>query len=216
MIWQSLRTNSLRLLAFALVAGLLVGTVVKLTKEPRDQQRRAAESQALNETVPPALRDEDLLAHRIALTESQWRALGEPSLRYVHLARRQGQITAFVVPVRSREGYSGDIQLLVGIDRQGQLLAARVTEHKETPGLGDKIDIKRHPWISVFVGKSLDSPQPSGWAVKKDGGVFDQFAGATITPRATVAAIRNALEQFQQQNADWQQRLQQAPTGVTP
>jgi electron transport complex protein RnfG len=96
------------------------------------------------------------------------------------------------------DGYSGRIDLLVGIRANGELAGVRITNHRETPGLGDKFEVGKGQWIFSFEGKSLSMPAPEGWAVRKDGGEFDQFVGATITPRAVVRAVRNALLYFQQ------------------
>jgi electron transport complex protein RnfG len=93
-------------------------------------------------------------------------------------------------------GYAGPIVCIMGVSRDGQLLGVRVLSHKETPGLGDKIEPARSQWIYEFEGKSLGSPAADKWAVKKDGGVFDQFAGATITPRGVVRAVKGGLELF--------------------
>jgi electron transport complex protein RnfG len=94
------------------------------------------------------------------------------------------------------QGYAGPIRILLGVGADGRVLGARVLSHAETPGLGDKIEVTRDDWILGFDGLSLDDPPPERWAVKKDGGVFDQFSGATITPRAVVAAIKGGLETF--------------------
>ncbi|HET8791735.1 MAG TPA: RnfABCDGE type electron transport complex subunit G, partial [Modicisalibacter sp.] len=92
--------------------------------------------------------------------------------------------------------YSGDISLLVGIDANGELTGVRVLSHRETPGLGDKIEVRKSDWITQFAGLSLGNPPIEQWAVKKDGGVFDAFTGATITPRAVIGAIKRSLEYF--------------------
>ena len=93
---------------------------------------------------------------------------------------------------------AGRIELLVGIDRNGVLAGVRAITHKETPGLGDKINTNVSDWIFGFAGKSLNNPDASGWKVKKDGGEFDQFTGASVTPRAVVAAVYRALQYFQE------------------
>ncbi len=108
-------------------------------------------------------------------------------------AIKNGQVTAVVLPVITHYGYSGDIKLIVGVARDGAITGVRVTRQNETPGLGDKIEPEKSPWIFGFNGKSLGNPDEKGWAVKKDGGVFDQFSGATITPRAVVGAIHAVL-----------------------
>ena len=101
---------------------------------------------------------------------------------------------AAIIPVTAPVGYSGTIEMIVGVNVDGSVAGVRILSHKETPGLGDKVDIKKSPWVLDFDGRSLTNPTPDGWAVKKDRGVFDQFTGATITPRAVVAATRRALE----------------------
>ena len=101
-----------------------------------------------------------------------------------------------VLKIAAVNGYNGKINLLVGINENGTLSGVRVTSHKETPGLGDAIEVERNDWILGFFGRALDNPPPVGWAVRRDGGEFDQFTGATITPRAVVAAVRLALEFF--------------------
>jgi electron transport complex protein RnfG len=107
-------------------------------------------------------------------------------------------VVGVVLPVTAEGGYSGDIELLVGIDRQHQINGVRVTRHRETPGLGDKIDTGRSDWIDSFDRRSLENPHLEQWAVKKDGGIFDQFTGATITPRAVVRGVRDSLAFSQQ------------------
>jgi len=107
-----------------------------------------------------------------------------------------GKAVAVMMMFTAADGYNGDIRLLAGIDVHGTVLGVRVIAHKETPGLGDPIEIERSDWILSFAQKSLNNPQPDGWNVKRDGGQFDQFTGATITPRAVVRATRRALQYF--------------------
>jgi electron transport complex protein RnfG len=94
----------------------------------------------------------------------------------------------------NERGYAGDIQVLMAVDSEGRTLGVRVLKHAETPGLGDKIEVKKDDWIKSFDGKSLGDPAPEKWGVKKDSGIFDQFAGATITPRAVVKAVKGGLD----------------------
>ena len=101
-----------------------------------------------------------------------------------------------ILPTTAPDGYSGDIRLLVGIQANGAITGVRVLEHRETPGLGDKIDARVSDWILGFDGKSLSTPLPPQWQVVKDGGEFDQLVGATVTPRAVVNAVRRALQFF--------------------
>jgi len=120
----------------------------------------------------------------------------------VHLARKAGVPTAVVLATRAH-GYAGEIGLVVGISTEERILGVRVTRHGETPGLGDKVEAAKTDWVFAFNGHSLDDPGPAKWAVKKDGGVFDQFAGATITPRAVVGAVKRSLELYRREHEQW-------------
>jgi electron transport complex protein RnfG len=104
---------------------------------------------------------------------------------------------AAIISTVAPQGYNGNIYLLVAIRYSGKLAGVRVVKHRETPGLGDAIDEKRSDWISSFDNKSLQNPAPKDWKVKRDGGVFDQFTGATITPRAVVDAVYKTLQYFE-------------------
>jgi electron transport complex protein RnfG len=108
-----------------------------------------------------------------------------------------GETQAVVLRFRAVNGYSGDIVLLAGINRDGSLRGVRVVSHRETPGLGDAIELEKSDWIRQFTGRSLTAPPIERWAVQRDGGDFDQISGATITPRAIVAAVRDALLYFE-------------------
>ena len=118
-----------------------------------------------------------------------------PATSQLFRARRDGKVTAIALFAESR-GYGGQIKLLLGIDASGVLTGVRVVSHTETPGLGDKIDLSKGNWILGFNGKSLEQPSESHWKVKKDGGDFDSFTGATITPRAVVKGVHESLILF--------------------
>ena len=111
-------------------------------------------------------------------------------------AKQKGEIIARLVEHTYPNGYNGNIRLLTGIDIEGRLLGVRVISHRETPGLGDKVEVRKSDWIKLFKGLSLGNPEKSKWRVKRDGGNFDQFTGATITPRAIVTAAYQILEYF--------------------
>ena len=106
------------------------------------------------------------------------------------------QPVAVLMLVTAADGYNGDIRLLVAVENTGTVLGVRVVSHRETPGLGDPIEIEKSNWILGFTNKSLLNPQGNGWAVKRDGGEFDQFTGATISPRAVVKTVHNTLLYF--------------------
>ena len=115
----------------------------------------------------------------------------------VYRAFKDGKPVAVVFPIVAPDGYNGAIRLLMAIHYDGAVSGVRVLNHKETPGLGDVIEVSKSEWITGFTGKTLDTPNAAGWKVKKDGGVFDQFTGATITPRAIVTAVHRGLRLFQ-------------------
>lgn len=143
----------------------------------------------MHQVLPPQLYDNDPLNERA--TRSHTTAPGDTI--DVHIARRGGTITGVAFQTTA-DGYGGPISLLIGVDASGEILGVRVLAHRETPGLADKIDIRRSDWITTFDGLSLQNTTTAQWAVKKDGGTFDQFTGATITPRAIVNSVRDALE----------------------
>ncbi|QGU33200.1 electron transport complex subunit RsxG [Thermochromatium tepidum] len=178
---------SLALMALVASAALVIGD--RLTAPAIEVAERRDFSASLAQVLPPGSYDNDLLQDQVQITP--------PDQRPVTLYRaRLGQRITGVVFKTSARGYAGDIQLVLGIDPEGRLLGVQVTKHSETPGLGDKIERNKSNWVLAFTGKSLGDPAPERWAVKKDGGVFDQFTGATITPRATVKAIKLGLEFF--------------------
>lgn len=194
MLGKSISKNTLILTAFAIVtAGALALTNLG-TQDRIAKAERAAQQRALYEVIPRDQHDNDLLTDTLPIPASAWEPLGANADSKIHRARRDGKITALIIPAISHDGYSGDIGMIVGVNRDGTIAGVRVLLHKETPGLGDKIELKKHQWILGFDGKSLELPVISDWRVKKDGGVFDQFAGATITPRAVVGQVKRVLE----------------------
>jgi electron transport complex protein RnfG len=194
----SMTKNSVLLGAFALVTTALLALTAEFTKERIATAERAAQQQALFEIIPRARHNNDLLSDTIKIPESAWAGLGLKSGGEIYVARHSDETIAVIIPALAPDGYSGDIRMMVGINADGTIAGVRVIDHKETPGLGDKIDLKKNQWILGFNGKSLNSPESSPkttkWQVKKDGGDFDQFAGATITPRAVVNQVRRVLE----------------------
>jgi electron transport complex protein RnfG len=126
--------------------------------------------------------------------EAETPLLGIREARQGYRVRQNGTVIGVILPATARDGYSGDIRALVGIRRDGTVAGVRVVAHRETPGLGDKVDIRKSDWVIDFNRRSLADPNLAGWNVKKDGGVFDQFTGATVTPRAVILATRRALE----------------------
>jgi electron transport complex protein RnfG len=155
------------------------------------QQRIAEDLQAsLSQVVPHRLHDNNLLDNQIHIQHEQ-----REVVVYQGIKNHQATAVAFGI---SGQGYAGEISLIMGVDPGGEILGVRVLSHAETPGLGDKIESAKDDWIFHFDGLSFDKLAEEKWQVKKDGGVFDQFSGATITPRGVVKAIREGLLMFRQ------------------
>lgn len=188
------------LAGFALLASFLLG-VTNCSTEATIQQRLDEDlKSSLEEVVPAELYDNNMLEDTVTIQSSEFNIAAGETL--VYLAKKGGQTTAVCFKFTAPDGYSGAINMIIGIGREGQVLGVRVLSHKETPGLGDKIETAKSDWISSFEGKSLDNLTAAQWAVKKDGGVFDQFTGATITPRKTVQATYRALQLFKAHQAE--------------
>ena len=180
MIVSSISKNSLLLGAFALVTTALLAFTAEFTKERIAKSEREAQQKALFDIVPRSRHDNDLLSETIKVPEDAWVGLGLKSGGEIHVARHADETIAVIIPAVAPDGYSGDIRMIIGINADGTIAGVRILDHHETPGLGDKIELKKTNWILDFNGKSKQSPALSQWKVKKDGGDFDQFAGATI------------------------------------
>lgn len=183
------------LMLFAATGAALVGLTFIQTEDDIKYNEKLTLLRKLNTIIPAETYDNDLLLDTIVIKASTLLSTKEQSLAY--RARKNSQDVAVVFTSIAANGYNGSIHLLVGIKADGTLSGVRVVKHRETPGLGDVVESSRSDWILGFDGKSLGNPDNKGWKVKRDGGVFDQFTGATITPRAVVKAVHNALLYFQ-------------------
>ena len=196
MTLQSIRFNSLLLASFALITAVILAGTDSLTKDRIAESERQAAQRALLEIIPLDRHNNDLLMDVQPIPEKFWPLLGLKKGGDIHIARNNGLPVAAIIPTLTADGYSGNIGMIVGVNIDGSIAGVRVVEHKETPGLGDKVDIKKSDWILSFNNKSLSNPQSAGWDVKKNGGDFDQFTGATITPRAVIYQIAKVLDYF--------------------
>ena len=178
----------------ALIGTALLAGVNALTHERIAEQEKRRVLQQLNALVPVAYYNNDLLTDRVDIVDEAFFHHAEPVA--VYRARMDDQPVAVLMTATAPDGYNGDIRLLIAVDTTGTILGVRVVSHRETPGLGDPIEIERSDWILSFTDKSLLNPRDDGWAVKRDGGDFDQFTGATISPRAVVNAVHNTLVYF--------------------
>jgi Na+-translocating ferredoxin:NAD+ oxidoreductase subunit G len=175
--------------AFCTGFGAILAFTNSLTAESIEQRAVEDKQASLTQVIPAGIHDNNLVHDSITLKGDDGQNL------VVYRATKGGAVTGVAYEIVGH-GYGGEIRLMLGVDANGHILGVRATEYKETPGLGDKIDPAKSDWITRFTGLWLGSPPADKWAVKKDGGYFDQFSGATITPRGVVAAIRQGLEFF--------------------
>ncbi len=188
-IRQSVGYPILLLGGVALLVSAAIG-IADLGTHADIAQRQLEDLQVtLQQVVPAEYYDNEPVLDTVTVQE------GDRSVQ-VYRARRKGQVQAVSFRTTAPGYGSSEMVMIVGVDRDGKLLGVRVISHSETPGLGDKIETSKSNWILGFTGRSLNDPPPAGWGVKKDGGVFDQFTGATITPRAVVKSIKGGLEFF--------------------
>ncbi len=199
---HSILQNTSRLVIFAVLAGLVLSIVFALSEARITDQKLNAERRALGIIFPPDQHDNDLISDSFIIDIdshdfNNLELLGLREKSNAYIARNNMQVSGLILPLVARDGYNGDIHLLMGITIEGSITGLRVTAHRETPGLGDLIDLRISDWILSFNNRSLTNPEVSGWTVRKNGGNFDQFTGATITPRAVTVATAKALEFFE-------------------
>lgn len=194
-IFKHARNTALVLIAFALFYTALLSGVFSVTKAPIEKAEAEARMALFGQIVPPSMHDNDLLKDSITIAPND--LLGNKQPITANRARLNHAPAAVILEAVAHDGYSGDIKLLIAIKFDGSISGVRVLAHKETPGLGDYIDVAKGNWIKLFNGESLTKTSDAQWKVKKDGGQFDYMAGATITPRAVVNAVHKALKYFE-------------------
>ena len=189
-------TGGLLLAAFAVVGVAMVALTWRETAPQIAENERHVLMSRLNDVLPPEAHDNNLLDDAITVQDAE--RLGTVAPVTVYRAYKDGEPAAALFSTVAPDGYSGEIRLLVGVSADGVVTGVRVLAHKETPGLGDYIEIERSDWITGFAQTSLGDPPLEDWDVKRYGGAFDQFTGATITPRAVVRAVKNTLIYFRE------------------
>ncbi len=188
-------TTTAIMIVFTLVGTLLLVTTFFTTRAPIAESERQSKLKLFEQVLPHAMHDNDLLKDGVLIPAGGDLGNREETLAY--RGRLAGQPSAVILEATAPDGYSGDIKLLVAVRADGELVGVRVLAHKETPGLGDYIDIAHSDWIKKnFDGQSLAKTSDEQWKVKKDGGSFDYMSGATITPRAVVKAVHKSLKYF--------------------
>lgn len=199
MLWKQMLRSALMLSLFTLIGVSLLLVAKLLTDEPIQEAERANLLATVNQLLPTDEYDNDLLQDTLQVRSPKY--LGTDAPVTVYRARQNGEPVAVILTTVAPDGYSGDIKIMLAVYRDGRIAGVRVLKHKETPGLGDKIELRKSSWILSFDGLKLREDNVPMWAVRKDGGHFDQFTGATITPRAVIKAVRKALT-FVQQKGD--------------
>ncbi|KOR32552.1 hypothetical protein TI05_06550 [Achromatium sp. WMS3] len=195
LLHNKLLHSALLLGTFTLVCIGFVAMVHQITQPLINKNSYNYLLKRLEELVPADLVDNDIvndILDSIAIDSNAKKWLGKSSNR-IYRGRKQGKPVAAIINTFIPHGYGGPIQLLVAVQHDGILRGVRVLSHKETPGLGDRIEETKSPWILSFTGKSLQNPPRQSWQVQKDGGEFDQLTGATITSRVMIRAIRDTL-----------------------
>ncbi|MBA0166191.1 MULTISPECIES: electron transport complex subunit RsxG [Pectobacterium] len=185
----TMRRHATTLALFAAFTTAVTAMVNMLTEPTISHQAMLQQKMLLDQVVPAELYNSDMQKECYVVTNP---ALGSSAPHRVFIARQNGEAVAAALESTAPDGYSGAVQLLVGADFHGKVLGVRVTEHHETPGLGDKIEVRISDWITRFSGQTVQSAQDARWAVKKEGGMFDQFTGATITPRAVINSVKRS------------------------
>ena len=180
------------LIAICVAAGLF--GVNSVTRERVHRNELSWILQRLDALVPPSAHDNDLLSDATRVVSPD--LLGTDAPIDIYRARMQGRPVAAILHTIAPYGYRGPIDLLVAIAADGSLLGVQIIRHNETPGLGDQFEHDGGRWLNAFKGRSLNAPPQARWSLRRDGGDFDAFTGATITPRAIVKAVRQALEYF--------------------
>ena len=193
-ILRNMMMSAVLLAGFGGLGTALVMMTFEATKEKIAASEKANLLKNLNNIIPPDSYTNNLLDNTLVVPAAS--QLGNKGPTTIYQAWQEKKPVAVAFSVVARDGYTGNIKLLIAIKASGNVSGVRVISHKETPGLGDKIEIEKSNWILSFNGKNLVTPARQKWKVKKDGGVFDQFTGATITPRAVVNAVYRALDYY--------------------
>jgi electron transport complex protein RnfG len=199
-IFKHASKTAITLIAFAVIFTALLAYIFQVTKVPIEKSEAKARLALFRQIVPENMHNNDILKDSIVIAPND--LLGNRQASIANRARINNAPAAVILEAIAHDGYSGDIKLLIAIKHDGSISGVRVLTHKETPGLGDYIDIAKDDWIKLFDGESLTQTSDNRlaeekWKVKKDGGKFDYMAGATITPRAVVKAVHKALQYFE-------------------
>ncbi len=193
-IARSTLQTAINLVFFSVLGTAVLASTFFMTHDAIVKSEEGEKLKLIMQIVPHDLFNNDIIQDKLVIAADP--LLGNDDSTVAYRARLNGEPSAVVLEAVAPDGYSGKIALILAVRANGELAGVRVVSHKETPGLGDYIDIQKSPWIKGFDGKSRAVYKDADWKVKKDGGQFDYMAGATITPRAVVKAVNKALIYF--------------------
>ena len=190
--------QGITLASFALVTAVVL-TLTQLTTKGRiERNEKKHHEMMLSEVLSGRWYNYQVTDKPVKLFDKH-----NDTIRDCFLVTQGDKPVAVIISAIAPDGYSGDIKMLVGVSREGDITGVRITAHSETPGLGDAIEIKKSEWVTAFNGTSLHTPAESKWTVRKHGGEFDQFTGATITPASVINEVRNTLIFFDAVKTQW-------------
>lgn len=195
-IFQHAKKTAITMICFALIGTAALAYIFQITRAPIAASEAEARLALFKQVLPENTYDNDILKNTVQIAPDA--LLGNKLPTIANVAMLNGAPAGVILEAVAHDGYSGDIKLLIAIRPDGSVSGVRVLAHKETPGLGDYIDILKDDWITQFNDESLNKTTDNFWKVKKDGGKFEYMAGATITPRAIVKAVHKALQYFAQ------------------
>lgn len=192
---HAMKKNAAILAIFAVASTAVVAITNALTEDQIKHQEQTQLLKVLNQVIPAESHDNVLFKSCTLVNAPSY--LGTDSNMPVYLATKNNQPTGVAIEAIAPDGYNGAIKVIVGLASDATVTGVRVLSHQETPGLGDKVDLRITDWILSFTGQTVDGEKDTRWAVRKDGGNFDQFTGATITPRAVVKAVKQVVQYYQ-------------------
>lgn len=191
---KTMFSSAIKLTLFVFISIILLLVIRYVTTPDIEKAERQTLLNTFNEVLPSTYYDNDPLKNTKVINDPAYlKLLGSSEPVTFYRATKNSHPAGAIFTTIAPNGYSGNIYVLIGVFPDGRISGVRVIKHSETPGLGDKVEINKTKWVLEFDGRKLRDDNDPRWAVKKDGGDFDQFTGATITPRAVVGAIKNAL-----------------------
>ena len=197
---NSILGSGATLAVIAAICTALVAATYHLTVDRIAANDKALLEQSLQPALSDTFYDSGVSESRLVIAPPH--ELPGSEAAFIYRVYADDKPVAALFAVTARDGFSGSIRILLGVNVDGVVTGVRILQHRETPGLGDKIESRRSDWVHQFAGRSLLDPVVESWAIKRDGGEFDQLTGASVTPRAVVKAMRETLIYFDAHRED--------------